>query len=154
MTKVETTIQSLRDKVGQEIGVSNWLLVDQTRINQFADATNDRQWIHVDTERAKLESPLKSTIAHGYLTLSLLAGFALETIDFSGVKQVINYGLDRVRFVSPVVSGSRLRARFTLKSFETIANGVVQVTWLATVEIEGGAKPACVAEMIFRYYPA
>ncbi len=152
MAKVETTIQSLSDKTGQEIGVSNWLLVDQARINQFADATNDHQWIHVDSERAKLESPLHATIAHGYLTLSLLAGFALEAIELSGVKQVINYGLDRVRFVSPVVSGSKLRARFTLKNFETVANGVLQLTWVATVEIEGAAKPACVAEMIFRYY--
>ena len=134
--------------------MSNWLEVNQTRINQFADATNDHQWIHVDTERAHRESPYKGTIAHGYLTLSLLAGFALEAIEFSDVKQVINCGLDRVRFISPVVSGSKLRARFTLKNFETIANAVVQVTWTATVEIEGGAKPACIAEMIFRYYPA
>ncbi|CAN5622117.1 MaoC family dehydratase [soil metagenome] len=148
----EVQLKSLAEKVGQDFGYSHWLLVDQRRINQFADATNDHQWIHVDVERAKVESPLKSTIAHGYLTLSLIAGFATETFVFSDVKKIINYGLNRVRFISPVLSGSRVRAKFVLKSYDVKPNQSVDVSWETVMEIDGGTKPACIAEIIFRYF--
>lgn len=132
--------------------MSDWLEVDQKRINQFADATEDHQWIHVDAERARRESPTKATIAHGYLTLSLIAGLIDKTIQAPDIKQVINYGLNKVRFPSPVPVGSRLRARFTLKNCEWISETAAQLTWAVTVEREGQEKPACAAEILFRYF--
>jgi acyl dehydratase len=144
-------IDDAKTKVGQEIGVSDWLLIDQARVNGFADVTGDRQWIHVDVERAGRESPFGAPIAHGYLTLSLLAKFAGECIAVDGIKLAVNYGLNRVRFASPVKVGSRVRARFTLGAVDDIAGGA-QMLWQATIEIEGSDKPACVAEMLTRWY--
>jgi acyl dehydratase len=142
------TIDELRP--GLELGPSSWLEITQDRINGFADATDDHQWIHVDPERAA-EGPFGTTIAHGYLTLSLLVPFSYELLAVEGVKMGINYGLNRVRFPAPVPVGSRLRARFRLEDV-TEVDGGVQVTANATVEREGQEKPVCAAELVFRFY--
>src|SRR5262252_1228150 len=139
-------VRTLRDRVGQEIAVGTWTTISQAQIDQFAEATGDRQWIHVDAARTKAESPFKTTIAHGFLTLSLLSAFLREAIEF--------YGLNKVRFVAPVVSGSRVRARIVAGAFEEVAGGAIQVTWAIAVERENSEKPACVAEWIVRYYPS
>jgi acyl dehydratase len=145
-------LEELKTLIGQEVVVSDWLEVSQERIKAFADATGDHQWIHVDVERAKNESPFQTTIAHGFLTLSLLAHLAEESISVQGnFKMGINYGLNRVRFVSPVPSNSRIHARFTLQAVEDVAGGV-QLNWAVTVEVEGAAKPSLVAEWLVRYY--
>ena len=141
---------ALADQIGQEIAVSPWLDVTQERINAFAEATDDRQWIHVDPARAAAESPFKSTIAHGFLTLSLVSVLLRTAMTFT-VKMAINYGLNRVRFVSAVPVGSRIRGHFTPGSVEQVVGGV-QVTWTISIEREGQDKPACVAEWIVRYY--
>ena len=146
-----TDMEDARARTGQEIGVSDWMLIEQERVDAFARVTGDQQWIHVDVERAKRESPFGGTIAHGYLTLSLLSKFALECIAVEGVKLAVNYGLNRVRFASPVKVGNRVRARFVLGAVDDILGGA-QMLWQATVEIEGGDKPACVAEMVIRWY--
>ena len=130
--------------------MSPWVQVGQERIDTFAKAIDDFQWIHVDPERAKA-SPFGGTIAHGFLTLSLLSHLSERTFSFSDRKMGVNYGLNRVRFTSPLPSGSRVRARFTLQKYEKIEGGV-QVTWNAVVEIEGAPKPALVAEWIGRHY--
>ena len=145
------SIAQLADHVGREVGVSEWLEVSQERINQFAEATEDRQWIHLDVGRAARESPFKETIAHGFLSLSLLSVLGKQAMVVNGVRLGINYGLNRVRFVSPVPAGARIRGRFTLGSVEEIAGGL-QATWNVTVEREGGEKPCCVAEWLVRYY--
>ncbi len=150
VTQIES-IAALRDHVGREVATSDWLEVTQERINQFAEATEDRQWIHVDPVRAARESPFKETIAHGFLTLSLLSELGKRAMSVGGVRMGINYGLNRVRFVSPVPAGSRIRARFTLATVEEIKGGV-QATWNVTVERDGGEKPCCVAEWLVRYY--
>ncbi len=150
---IDVDVRTLGARVGEAIAVSGWMEVTQARINQFADATGDHQWIHVDPVRAAAELPSKTTIAHGFLTLSLLSTLIRESITFTGLRMAINYGLNRVRFISPVPSGSRIRARITLQSVDAVAGGF-QVTWLATIEREGGDKPACVAEWMVRYYPA
>ncbi|MBI5109017.1 MAG: MaoC family dehydratase [Rhodocyclales bacterium] len=144
-------IDDAKARIGQEIGLSEWMLIDQARVSGFAEVTGDHQWIHVDVDRAKRESPFGGPIAHGYLTVSLLAKFAGECIAVDGIKLAVNYGLNRVRFASPVKVGSRVRARFVLAAVDDIAGGA-QMTWQATVEIEGGEKPACVAEMLTRWY--
>jgi acyl dehydratase len=145
-------VRSLRGRVGEEIAVSGWLPIAQARIDAFAEVTGDRQWIHVDPQRAAAESALHTTIAHGFLTLSLLSALIREAIDIKGLRMAINYGLNRVRFVAPVPSGSRVRARFTPVSVDDAADSM-QVTWQVTVEREHGDKPCCVAEWIVRYYP-
>ncbi len=145
-------VRSLRGRIGEEIAVSEWFPIAQARIDGFAEVTGDSQWIHVDPERAAAESALHTTIAHGFLTLSLLSAFIRDAIDFKGLRMAINYGLNRVRFVAPVPSGSRVRARFTPSSVDDAADGV-QVTWQVIVEREHGDKPCCVAEWIVRYYP-
>jgi acyl dehydratase len=145
-------VRTLRDRVGQEIAVGDWFAVTQDRITQFADATGDHQWIHVDAARAAADSPFKTTIAHGFLTLSLLSTLMREAIQFTDLRMAINYGLDRVRFVSPVPSGSRIRARIVCGAVEHVKEGI-QVTWSVTVEREGSDKPVCVAEWLVRYYP-
>jgi acyl dehydratase len=150
MTQIES-IAKLRDHVGRDVAVSDWLEVSQERINQFAESTDDRQWIHVDAERAARESPFKETIAHGFLTLSLLSELGKRAMSVGGVRMGINYGLDRVRFVSPVPAGSRIRGRFTLSALADISGGV-QATWNVTVEREGGDRPSCIAEWLVRYY--
>jgi acyl dehydratase len=149
---IEVDVRTLKDRVGQEIAVSSWLEVTQARIDQFAEATGDRQWIHVDAARAAAESPFKTTIAHGFLTLSLLSTLVRDAMQFGGLRMAINYGLNRVRFVSPVPAGARIRATFSVHAVEDVAGGV-QVTWLARIEREHGDKPACAAEWIVRYYP-
>ena len=146
-----TGVDDAKARLGQEIGVSDWMLVEQERVNAFAQVTGDRQWIHVDVERAKRESPFGGPIVHGYLTLSLLAKFAQECIEVDGIKLAVNYGLNRVRFASPVKVGSRVRAKFVLGAVENIHGGA-QLVWQAVIEIEGGDKPACVAEMVTRWY--
>ena len=151
---VKKTLQfsTLSDHVGQEVAVSDWLTVTQEQVNQFAQATGDHQWIHVDVEKAK-SGPFGGTIAHGFLTLSLLPQFFDASLDFSGSSMGVNYGLNKVRFMSPVRVGSRLRARMKLLSSEAIANDGVQMSWEVTVECEGLAKPVCVAESLVRRYP-
>jgi acyl dehydratase len=150
MTTVD--LSTLRDRVGQEIAISGWLEVTQERINQFADATGDRQWIHIDTARAASESPFKITIAHGFLTLSLLSALLRDAVEFNGLRMAINYGLNRLRFVAPVPAGSRVRARFTPASVDD-EKGSIQVTWQVTVERERSDKPVLVADWLVRYYP-
>jgi acyl dehydratase len=150
VTQIES-IAALANYSGKEVAVSDWLEVSQERIDQFAEASEDRQWIHLDRERAARESPFKTTIAHGFLTLSLLSALARLALSVGGVRMGINYGLNRVRFVSPVPAGARIRGRFTLATLEGIKGGV-QSTWNVTVEREGSDKPCCVAEWLVRYY--
>ena len=140
----------LADSVGQEIGASDWVQVDQERINLFAEATGDHQWIHVDSERAA-KGPFGTTIAHGYLTLSLLARLMRSVYRVEGVRMGVNYGLNRVRFPAPVPVGARIRARVTLKAVEDIQGGI-QATWAIVVEMDGAGKPVCVAESLSRLY--
>ena len=150
---IDIDVRTIGNRIGEEIAVSGWLEVTQARIDQFAEVTGDHQWIHVDPIRAAAELPSKSTIAHGFLTLSLLSTLMRESIRFTGLRMAINYGFNRVRFVSPVPSGSRIRARITLQSIEAVS-GAIQIGWQVTVEREGGDKPAAVAEWLSRYYPA
>ena len=149
-----TAFATLQGKVGTEVHASDWLVVSQQRIQAFAEATDDRQWIHVDVERAKRESPYGAPIAHGYLTLSLHIVLrdlvAADKPFMPGVTNVINYGLNKVRFPNAVKVGSRIRGRFKLLAVEAVAANVLQVTEQYTVEIEGQAKPGCSAESIFR----
>jgi acyl dehydratase len=149
MTEID--VRTIKEQIGREVAISDWLEVSQERINQFADASGDHQWIHVDPARAAAESPFRTTIAHGFLTLSLLSTLLRDAVHFTGLRMAINYGLNRVRFMSPVPSGSRIRARVKLEAVDDIAGGY-QVTWLATIEREHGEKPACVAEWLVRYY--
>jgi acyl dehydratase len=150
MTTID--VSELRSRVGQEIAVGHWVEITQVRVNQFADATGDHQWIHVDVARAAAESPFKATIAHGFLTLSLVSSLLRDAIALTGLRMAINYGLNRVRFVSPVPTGSRLRGRFTLAGVED-ARDALQATWQIIVEREHGDKPCLVAEWLVRYYP-
>lgn len=154
MTTVIDGLDELKARAteGADLGHSAWMEITQDRINAFADATNDHQWIHVDTERAAA-GPFGTTIAHGYLTLSLVIPLMAELIAVSGVSMGINYGLNRVRFPAPVPVGSRIRLGAKLASAEDVAGGAVQVTMDMAMEIEGGAKPACVAQGVYRYYP-
>ena len=140
---------SFAGAVGCELGVSEWFLVDQDRIDRFAEATEDRQWIHVDPERAA-QGPFGATVAHGFLTLSLVVPLMNETYAVENCTMSVNYGLNRVRFPAPTPAGSRVRARTTLASFEEIASGV-QAGFAVTIEIEGGPKPVCVAEVLGRF---
>ena len=145
-------LDALSAWIGKEVACSDWMAVDQQRIQQFADATGDQQWIHTDPARALRESPYKSTIAHGYLTLSLLPHLLESCLRIDGVGMAINYGLDKVRLPAPVLAGQRVRARLVLDRLEPVAGGV-QVHWSATVELEHGDKPACIAQMLARYHP-
>jgi acyl dehydratase len=146
--RVINGLEELKQLTGQEVGVSDWIEVSQELIDKFADLTGDDQWIHVDVERAKKETPFGSTIAHGFLTVSLLSQMSRKTLEVRGnFKMRINYGFNRLRFVSPVPAGSRVRGRFTPKSVTEN-----EVTWLVTVEVEGAAKPALVAEWLGRFY--
>jgi len=144
------TIAELKDLVGQEVGVSEWITVTQERIQLFADATNDHQWIHLDTERAKA-GPFGTTVAHGFLTLSLLPEMAATAFQVRETRMGVNYGLNKVRFPAPVPSGSRLRARFKLIAYEALDGGA-QITTQVTMEREGSDKPVCVAESIARRF--
>jgi acyl dehydratase len=145
-------IAELRGLAGKEVAVSDWLEVDQARIDRFAEATGDDQWIHVDAARAKVESPYGGTIAHGFLTLSLLSQLSRDTFRVGGeFKMRINYGLNRVRFPAPVIAGGRIRAHFVLQSLEEIEEGY-HIVWAVTVEAEGSSKPALFAEWLVRLY--
>jgi acyl dehydratase len=150
--RIISGIDELKTLVNQEVSASEWFEVNQQHIDDFADATEDHQWIHVNPERAKTESPFGSTIAHGFLTLSLLPYLASQAVKIQGdFKMGINYGLNRLRFVSPVPASSRIRARFTLQAVEEVPGGF-QIIWAVTVETEGGSKPSLVAEWLVRYY--
>jgi acyl dehydratase len=142
-------IDRLKEWVGKEVAVTDWLTVTQERIDEFAAATGDDQWIHVDRERAAQESPYRTTVAHGFLTLSLLPHFLKRAVEIQGARMGINYGLNRVRFTGPVPAGSRVRARFVLAAAEKIEGGV-QTVWSVTVEREGETKPVLVAEWVTR----
>jgi len=145
MAKKRPSYDELKQMVGQEVGVSPWVVVDQAMIQQFADCTGDRQWIHLDAERAKRESPFRKTIAHGYLTLSLLPRLSHEIYTIRQRSRGINYGSNKVRFTAPVPAGSRVRLHQTLKSVEDIEGGV-RMTFDSQIEVEGSARPALVAE--------
>ncbi|WCM87468.1 MaoC family dehydratase [Acidovorax sp. NCPPB 3576] len=139
--------------VGSEVAVTDWITITQAQIDQFAEATGDHQWIHVDPERAA-QGPFGAPIAHGFLTLSLIPRFFESAFAIAGARMGVNYGLNRVRFTSPVPVGSRLRARLTLQACEPAAPDGIQMTWLVTIEREGADKPACVAESLARNYGA
>ncbi|WP_250008372.1 MaoC family dehydratase [Actinoplanes sp. M2I2] len=144
-------LDELRTLAGRDLGHSSWLEVTQDRVDAFAEATGDHQWIHVDVERAAT-GPFGGTIAHGYLTLSLVIPFFGELLDVRGVKMGVNYGLDKVRFASPVRVGSKIRLAAALDTVEEVARRCVQATFDFTVQIDGLDKPACVARPIYRYY--
>ncbi|WP_342129525.1 MaoC family dehydratase [Hydrogenophaga sp. OTU3427] len=145
------TLDDLAAEVGREVALSDWVAVTQAQIQLFADATGDHQWIHIDEARAR-SSPFGSTIAHGFLTLSLVPRFFDTTMVVEDLRMGVNYGLNKVRFTAPVPAGSRVRGRLVLKAVEPIAGNGLQATWDVTVEREDGGKPACVAEMLVRYY--
>ena len=149
--KTSIALTALPTWLGLEVAVSDWVTITQERINLFADATGDHQWIHFDPERAAKESPFGATIAHGFLTLSLVPYLKGECIEFTGVKMGVNYGTNRVRFMAPVKVNSKLRGRFKLMSVEQIKGGA-QMVWECTLEMQGLEKPACIAELVSRAY--
>jgi acyl dehydratase len=151
MTAV-STLEDLRGCAGREIAVTDWMEITQERINQFADATDDHQWIHIDRERAQRESPYGTTVAHGFLTLSLIPKFLQDAVQLTDVRMTINYGLNRVRFPAAVRAGERLRARTVLQSIRELPDAT-EATYSITMEIQGSEKPGCVAELVVRYYP-
>lgn len=143
-------LDGLRAAVGRDLGTSEWLEVTQERVNTFADATGDHQWIHVDVERARAESPFGGPIAHGYLTLSLTNLFLPQVVEVTGISSGVNYGVNKVRFPAAVPVGARVRGQVTLDAAEDVTGGV-QTTMVVTVELEGSAKPACIVEAISRW---
>ena len=147
-----SNLAELKALAGQEVAMSAWVEVTQARIDQFADATGDRQWIHVDPERCRRESPFGCTVAHGFLTLSLLSGMLGNALRMPDMKMGINYGLNKVRFPAPVPVGSRLRARITLLTVSDIEGGA-RLEWGVSIEREGSTKPVCVAEFLMQRYP-
>ncbi len=151
MTQTATGLDELRALAGIDLGGSDWFEVTQDRVNLFADATDDHQWIHTDPERA-LSGPFGGTIAHGYLTLSLLIPLFNELLEVRGVKMSVNYGLEKVRFPAPVRVGGKIRLLGTVDGVEDVAGDGVQMALTFTVEIEGGSKPACVAKALYRHY--
>ena len=150
--RVFDDFNELKAAVGTEVGVSDWIEITQDRINQFAEATGDEQWIHVDTERAARESPGGTTIAHGLLSLSLIPMFIREIIGVKGLKNTLNYGANRIRYLTPVPAGSRLRAHVAVTEAEDVPPDALRVTYKVTIELEGGKRPACVAEVIGQHY--
>ena len=151
MTTIITGIDELKAKVGEHLGYSPWMEITQERVNLFADATGDHQWIHVDVERANAESPFGGPIAHGYLTLSLAPTLLPQVVQVHGFPMAVNYGAGKVRFPSPVPVGSNLRIGAVLDSVDDVKGGV-QVQMTLTFEVEGATKPSCVAEVLFRYF--
>jgi acyl dehydratase len=145
------SLAKLNEYVGKELGVSDWVDVTQAKINQFADSTGDHQWIHVDEERAKKESPFGGPIAHGYWTLSSIADLMFQILSVK-CKLIVNYGLNKVRFPSPVHVGKRIRGKAVVKAIKDVGEGNLDVEFTVTVEVEGGQKPACIAEIVYRYY--
>ena len=150
--KTFQTLAEIASHVGQEVAVSDWITITQQQVNQFAEATGDHQWIHVDVERAKT-GPFGGPIAHGFLTLSLLPRFFESSFEIVESKMGVNYGLNKVRFMAPVPVGSKLRARMKLLKCDPVDNNGVQMTWEVSIEREGSPKPVCVAESIARRYP-
>tara|TARA_B100001013_G_C24600965_1_gene438856 strand:- start:1042 stop:1500 length:459 start_codon:yes stop_codon:yes gene_type:complete len=150
--RILENIEELKTLVGQEIGISEWTTISQDRINKFADATGDHQWIHIDVERAKNELPGGTTIAHGFLTLSLLPKLAQEIYKVKGLRHSLNYGSDRIRFTAPVPAESRVRGRYKLKSTEDVKDNGVKIIGEMTIEIEGRDRPACIVESISIVY--
>ena len=150
--RVFNDFNELKTAVGTEVGVSDWIEITQERINKFAEATGDEQWIHVDTERAARESPGGTTIAHGLLSLSLIPMFIRSIIGVKGLKNTLNYGANRIRYLTPVPAGSRLRGRVTVTKAEDVPPDALRVTYTVAIEIEGGKRPACVAEVIGQHY--
>ena len=150
--KIFQTLSELAACVGQEVAVSDWITITQQQVNLFAEATGDQQWIHVDVEKAAA-GPFGGTIAHGFLTLSLLPKFFESSFQIIESRMGVNYGLNKVRFMAPVPVGSRLRARMTLLAAEPVDQGGLQMNWQVTVEREGASKPVCVAESLVRRYP-
>ena len=146
--RIIKNVEELRSLVGQELGVSEWIEISQDRIDKFAEATGDHQWIHINVERAKKELPGGTTIAHGFLTLSLLPQINGEIYKLEGVKHGLNYGTDRVRFTSPVPAGSKVRGKYRLKSVSDVKNNGLKVVGETTIEIDGEERPACIAETI------
>lgn len=151
MPLTTVTLSELPSLVGHTLVSETWLPINQERINDFARATDDRQWIHVDPERAGHESPFRTTVAHGYLTLSMVVPLLFDLLQVQGARLVINYGANKVRFPAPVPVGSRLRLAADILSVEPVEGGF-QVTFRAAVEVEGGSKPALAAEILFRFY--
>lgn len=158
MSGAEILVESYLKKKGEEIAVGDWFKLEQKRIDAFAEATGDMQWIHIDPERAKAESPYKSTVAHGFLTLSMLPLLTQSNApgqfekNYPGMRLRVNYGLNKVRFPSPVKPGDRVRARTKVLEAGLAGNGV-EIIYLLTVDIEGSEKPACIAEQVVRVYP-
>ncbi len=150
--RVFKTPHELKDAVGDDLGESEWLEIDQKRINTFADATGDHQWIHVDEERAK-KGPFGTTIAHGYLTASLVNFFLPQLLDVQGISMGVNYGVDKIRFPAAVPVGSKLRGKGAITSVEETKDGGIQTKVTVIIELEGSDRPACVVETISRYYP-
>jgi acyl dehydratase len=150
--RVFNDFKDLKSAIGAEIGVSDWVEITQDRIGRFAEATGDEQWIHIDTERAARELPGKTTIAHGLLTLSLIPMFMRSIVGLKGLKNTLNYGANKIRYLSPVPAGSRLRARVSVMEAEDVPPDALRVTYKVTIEIEGGKRPACVAEVIGQHY--
>ncbi len=146
------TLADLAAVAGQPIATTDWVTITQSQINQFADATHDHQWIHIDAEKAR-HSPFGTTIAHGFLTLSLLPALFASALHVNQVRMGINYGLNKVRFPSPVPVNSRIRGHITLLSAEPVDNNGLQLVWQVTIEREGGSKPVCIAESLSRMYP-
>ena len=142
----------IRAHIGRELAVSDWLTITQEQIAQFAEVTDDHQWIHLDQERASRESPYKTTVAHGFLSLSLISALVRNALSIGGQKLAINYGLNRVRFISPVPAGGRIRAHVIPISVDQVESGVSQVAWNIVVEREGSEKPCLVADWLVRYY--
>jgi acyl dehydratase len=148
--RVISSIEDAVEAIGQELGVSDWVTLDQDRIDAFADATGDHQWIHVDVERARTESPYRAPIAHGFLTLSMIPALSKDNYRVDSAKMGINYGLNKVRFLAPVPAGSRLRLRSELVDASRVNDTTVDLIVRQTVELDGSAKPAAVAEVIAR----
>ena len=147
-------VSALKEWVGRKLGPSDWVMVEQSRIDAFAEATGDHQWIHVDVECARRESPFGGPIAHGYLTLSLAPALLPQIVRVDGVRMGVNYGVEKMRLPAPVPSGARVRLSGEIKDVREMPGGGARVTFGMTFEVEGGGKPACVADAIYVYYPA
>ena len=150
--RVFDNLDELKAMVGTEVGVSDWIEITQDRINKFAEATGDEQWIHVDVKRAAREAPGGTTIAHGLLSLSLIPMFIRSIIGVKGLRNTLNYGANRIRYLTPVPAGSRLRGRVTVMAADDVPPDALRVTYKVSIEIEGGQRPACVAEVIGQHY--
>jgi len=148
------SIGALKQFVGKPLGTSDWVTVTQEQINAFAEATGDHQWIHVDVERARTQSPFKTTIAHGYLTISLAPALLPQIVRVEGIRMGVNYGLDKMRLPAPVPAGARVRLTASIKDVREMPGGAARATFGLTFEVEGGTKPACSADAIYVYYPA